>query len=210
MSTLGSQGIVDAIEKGIIRIDPFDEDLLQPNSYDVRIGRDFYLPSKNKELKILNLSYKNNNIIQGIWSGPFVSIDYKDNSYNVVIPPKTTILAHTIEYIGAYTRYRAQLRSKSTIARCMIEVCASAGFGDVGYVNRWTLEIDNKSDLQWIIPVGTRIAQLEFTEVVGEGKVYDGSYKQQPVWDPDQMLPVIKPSIYKPIEDKKIIGGFGE
>jgi hypothetical protein len=58
------------------------------------------------------------------------------------------------------------MKARSTWGRNFITVCKCAGWGDVGYVNRWTMEIANSSRNKHIpLVVGRRIAQIVFFEV---------------------------------------------
>jgi len=191
---LGSNGILKAIEKGDIWIYPFNIESLQPNSYDVSLDTQFYT------LRKVNSRYRNLYIVTGdpslelLWYGPRTMT----NSYGnfIEIEPHSMILAATAEIVGAYRNYTTLLKAKSTIARLCLDICASAGFGDVGFVNKWTLEIVNHSDRLVHIPVGTKVAQVAFSPIEGQGDVYSGSYLQQKEWTPEQMLPVVKPSMF--------------
>ncbi len=51
------------------------------------------------------------------------------------------------------------------MGRVGFEVCRCAGWGDVGYVNRWTMEVVCTSTVPIILVVGTRLAQFKFYEV---------------------------------------------
>ena len=93
------------------------------------------------------------------------------------------------------------MKARSSTGRNFIEVCKCAGMGDVGYFNRWTMEIVNTSRFQTIaLPVGRRVAQLLFFEVepVRAADVYSASGKYQDTtsleslklrWTPEQMIP---------------------
>jgi hypothetical protein len=55
-----------------------------------------------------------------------------------------------------------------------------AGWGDTGYVDRWTLEIKNQNEQYVVIPEGVRIAQIVFHHtgvVVGEYSQMSGKYQ---------------------------------
>jgi dCTP deaminase len=94
------------------------------------------------------------------------------------------------------------MKARSTMGRNFIEVCKCAGWGDVGYVNRWTMEITNNSKYYSIpLVVGRRIAQIVFFET---GEILQDDYAQiktskyqssQDVkelkknWKPEDMLP---------------------
>jgi dCTP deaminase len=116
----------------------------------------------------------------------------------ITIAPGETILAHTQEFIGGRNGITSMMKARSSYGRCFIEVCKCAGMGDVGYINRWTMEITNNSRFYHIpLRVGMRIAQMCFF-AVGESKDYsiDGKYQQAQgiqelieSWKPEMMLP---------------------
>lgn len=93
-----------------------------------------------------------------------------------------------------------QLHCTSTAARIGLSVCACAGFGDVGYISPWTLELQNNSPRVLWLPIGAVIAQVSFAEVTpildGTSYEFKGSYQSEddPVeilksWHPSMMLP---------------------
>lgn len=53
------------------------------------------------------------------------------------ITPGETILAHTNEFIGGCKSVTTMMKARSSLGRNFIEVCKCAGWGDVGYINRW-------------------------------------------------------------------------
>src|SRR5581483_6069867 len=61
----------------------------------------------------------------------------------ILLGPKETILGHTQEYIGGRDIVVAKMYARSSMGRNFVEVCKDAGWGDVGYFNRWTMEITN-------------------------------------------------------------------
>lgn len=90
------------------------------------------------------------------------------------------------------------MKARSSFGRNFIEVCKCAGLGDVGYINRWTMEITNNSRYYQIpLVVGRRIAQITFfkTGMTGDyakgGKYQDGARLSELIesWRPDAMLP---------------------
>jgi dCTP deaminase len=114
--------------------------------------------------------------------------------------PGETILAHTQEFIGTHRNYTTQMHARSSAGRSMIGVCKCAGKGDVGFFNRWTMEITSFSRHHTIpLKVGMRIAQIDFLPVGGTLKCYGGaSSKYQDSsdlqivmssWRPEMMLP---------------------
>ena len=83
----------------------------------------------------------------------------------ILLEPGETILAHTNEFIGGKGEVTTMMKARSSVGRNFIEVCKCAGWGDVGYVNRWAMEITNNSR-HYTIPlvVGRRVAQIVFFE----------------------------------------------
>ena len=91
------------------------------------------------------------------------------------IKPGETILAHTNEFIGGRGSVTTMMKARSSLGRNFIEVCKCAGWGDVGFINRWTMEITNNSRFYSIpLVVGRRIAQIVFFDTEGtlEGRSY--------------------------------------
>lgn len=80
-----------------------------------------------------------------------------------------------------FKKYFAQmLETRSTLARHGICVHISAGFGDYGFSGFFTLEIYNYKNTSVQIPIGSRIGQISFIEVLCGNKIpkkYNG-YKQ--------------------------------
>jgi len=124
----------------------------------------------------------------------------------ILVAPNETILAHTIEFIGGRNGTKnlpavtSEMRARSSIGRIGIAVCKCAGWGDVGYVNRWTMEITNFSSSVIPLPVGLRIAQIIFhsTSPVDSDDQYfkKGKYQDEfdlkfikKKWKPSDMLP---------------------
>ncbi len=181
---LGRKSILSELKKGTIVIEPFNIKQLGPNSYDVRLGESIFRTKERNHKVIPYIDITK----ESIWN----PIEEKNIKY-ICLSPEEYILASTQEIIGAKTKFSTLLKSRSTIARQGLQVCASAGFGDVGYANIWTLEIKNDSGHYLAIPIGIRIAQVSFYKIDGEDGTYEGAYKQQIKWDSSQMLPKLGP-----------------
>jgi dCTP deaminase len=120
----------------------------------------------------------------------------------IVLEPGERILAHTHEFIGIKGDATSTMQARSTWGRNGVAVCLDAGWGDPGYVNRWTMEIYNMNQRDAVIlPVGERIAQLVFYhtgKVESEYHKLSGKYQDSIAndlraiidnWRPEQMLP---------------------
>lgn len=161
--------------------------------------------------------------IRDFWNRIFDKSDHwagiHPDDFVILIPPKHTILAHTREFIGGrmdvttrlYGEYQGEwtesfppattmMKARSSFGRNFIEVCKCAGYGDVGYTNRWTMEITNNSRFYEIpLVVGRRIAQIVFMETgalkgqdysaTGKYQASDDLAKVKAEWTPYMMLP---------------------
>lgn len=94
------------------------------------------------------------------------------------------------------------MQARSTVGRNGINVCQDAGWGDPGYVNRWTMEIYNNNPEQAILlVVGARIAQLVFYHtgaITGEYANLSGNYQATSAQDIEQVKSLWTPSMMKP------------
>ena len=211
---LSDRRILEHMKTGTVVIEPFVRENLATSSYDVTLGEWYYReqpPVEHK--KVFNVYSKNDT--ERIWgTEPQRAQKAKDalKSFNfaydgirpddrvILLEPGETILAHTNEFIGGREVVTTMMKARSSMGRTFINVCKCAGWGDVGYVNRWTMEISNASQ-HYIIPlvVGRRIAQLVFFEtgpIAGKDYTASGKYqvsadmkKLKRDWKPEMMLP---------------------
>jgi dCTP deaminase len=145
---LADSQILDAMAKGLIKVEPFRSECLGSNSYDVHLGATLGL-------------YKD-----GVLDAK------KHNAIDVfTIPPEGYVLVPTEFYLGVtaeYTETHAHvpfLEGKSSVGRLGIDIHATAGKGDVGFCNFWTLEISVKKPVR--VYAGMPIGQLIYFEVSG-------------------------------------------
>jgi len=175
---LSDSEILEEIKKGNIVIEPFRREQLNSNSYDVRLGE--YYAVEIPTLQFLNPF--DEHLIRGHWI-------LRKAEEKIAIQPGETILAHTQEVIGGRNNIASKMNARSSLGRLGVSVCKCAGFGDVGFINKWTMEITNHSRYAWIeLPVGMRIAQISFFRVGYVLKEYKGKYGQGE-WKPEDMLP---------------------
>jgi len=174
---LSDKEILSENRKGNIVIEPFDQRQLSTNSYDVRLGE--YIARGNSNLKLIDVFDKNDIIT-------YWTIQKAKDS--ITLFPNETILAHTQEIIGGRNNIATKMNARSSLGRCGISVCKCAGFGDVGFVNRWTMEITNHLDVTVALKVGMRVAQISFFRVEVPLKQYNGKYQSKD-WKPEDMLP---------------------
>lgn len=210
---LSDQDILNHLmfSKNII-IDPFERANLATSSYDVRLGefyfeetrgcgREIYNPWSEKEVRRIWGEVKQALPLREarpLSYDQFEGIDPDDQV--ILIEPGATILGHTLEFIGGRKHITTKMQARSSWGRNFIEVCKCAGWGDVGFVNRWTMEITNNSQFYTIpLVVGRRIAQIVFFETSdnvmgaypsgGKYQTSDNTEDLRVNWKPEMMLP---------------------
>jgi dCTP deaminase len=211
---LSNKRILEEKKKGDIIIDPFLPNNLATSSYDVTLGP-YYFREKRTNYFQNHYNIYNKKHIESIWGTEACKAEkaskvFKDaniewegispNDLVILLEPGETILAHTNEFIGGKSHITTMMKARSSLGRSFIEVCKCAGWGDVGYVNRWTMEITNNSR-HYAIPliVGRRIAQIIFFEtgpIIGNDYNTTGKYNSstnlkelKKMWKPQDMLP---------------------
>src|SRR6186713_1153894 len=150
---LSDKRILEEIEKATIRIDPYDRECLGSNSYDVHLGK--WLATYKEHI----LDAKKHN-----------QIDYFEiPEEGIVLHPHEFYLGVTVEYTETH-RHVPFLEGKSSTGRLGIDIHATAGKGDVGFCNTWTLEISCAQPVR--IYAGMPIGQLIYFVVEGEVETF--------------------------------------
>jgi len=151
---LSDKAILQAMDAGEIVIEPFDRHALGTNSYDVHLSR--HLATYIDEV----LDARKHNKIRRLTIPP----------EGFVLEPRSTYLGATLEYTETH-RHVPFLEGKSSVGRLGIDIHATAGKGDVGFCNHWTLEISVAQPVR--VYAGMPIGQLIYFVVRGEvGTLY--------------------------------------
>lgn len=146
---LSDKLILEEIERGTIIIEPFQRNCLGTNSYDVHLGK--YLATYRN--RVLDAKLHN-------------EIDHFEIPRDgFVLQPNTLYLGVTMEYTETH-RHVPFLEGKSSTGRLGIDIHATAGKGDVGFCNTWTLEISVAQPVK--IYAGMPIGQLIYFSVEGD------------------------------------------
>ena len=146
---LSDKLILQEIEIGNIIIEPFDRACLGTNSYDVHLGK--YLATYRN--RVLDAKVHN-------------EIDHFEiPKEGFVLQPHTLYLGVTLEYTETH-QHVPFLEGKSSTGRLGIDIHATAGKGDVGFCNTWTLEISCAQPVR--VYAGMPIGQLIYFVVDGD------------------------------------------
>ncbi|MFJ5951308.1 dCTP deaminase domain-containing protein [Streptomyces noursei] len=154
---LTGPAIHEAVTNKTITIDPFEPRLLNPNSYNYRLGGQLEeLTSRPADPTVPARTR---------------TIDLTDDGF--VLQPGTVYLGTTIETIGSKD-FVTSLIGRSSLGRLGCYLQISADLGQLGAVHRWTLEITVVQPLR-IYP-GMRVGQVSFWRPSGHRSPYHGHY----------------------------------
>jgi len=211
---LSDKKILEAMKEGSIVIEPFARENLSTSSYDVTLGEWFFAEQPPPHFENLYNIYDKKHV-ERVWGTTphraksakemlknyaFDFTNIKPTEKVILLGPGETILAHTNEFIGGQGHITTMMKARSSLGRSFIEVCKCAGWGDVGYINRWTMEVTNNSSHYFIpLVVGRRIGQIVFFEtgpILKSDYTKSGKYQSmgsvaqlKKSWKPDMMLP---------------------
>ena len=142
-----------------IFIEPFNENQLNPNSYNLRLHNEL-------------LVYENH----------VLDMKQENKAERLIIPEEGLILEPGRLYLGRtveYTRTEGlvpMLEGRSSIGRLGLFIHITAGFGDVGFSGYWTLEIFCIQPIK-IYP-GVEVCQIYYHSILGDYEKYkSGKYQ---------------------------------
>ena len=183
MSLMSDSEILEAIEKGELRIEPFEKENLGPDSVDIRLGREMLL-AKNVG-KTLDPLKKNE-------ANYFEKVSLKDDE-PFMLGHHQFVLANTMESIGLDSGIAAQIEGRSSIGRFGIVVHMTAGIIHAGFGSKkpstLTLEVYSVNPNPVLLHPGMKIAQLSFFRLgrkaqegydSKKGSKYVGQQKPEP------------------------------
>ena len=163
--------LLDRIERGFIKIDPYDPALVQPNSVDIRLGNHF-------------VWYKPGTAVIDPYNQNSVTSDVEEvHADSFILNPGQFILAETKECIELPDNIVATIEGKSSIARLGITLHQTGGWIDAGFRGTITLEMANVNARPVKIYAGMAIGQLVFYTTERADKPYfktgDAKYLDQ-------------------------------
>jgi dCTP deaminase len=150
---LTDKKILEAIESGDIIIEPFHRAKLGTNSYDVHLDK--------------MMGVYQDEVLDAKKHNRITLFEIPEEGY--VIQPGKIYLGVTQEYTETHHSVPF-LEGKSSVGRLGIDIHATAGKGDVGFCNTWTLEISCVQPVR--IYAGMPIGQLIYFAVDGQIENY--------------------------------------
>ncbi|HEY1066154.1 MAG TPA: dCTP deaminase [Pirellulales bacterium] len=158
-----------------IVIDPFCEDQLNPNSYNLTLHSELM----TYEELVLDMKRANRVRRHVIPEDGFV------------LEPKTLYLARTRERTETHGCI-PMIEGRSSIGRLGLFVHVTAGFGDVGFCGYWTLEMFAIHPVR--IYAGVQIAQIFYHEIAGEFTPYRSKYQHNRDIQPSLLFKELAPN----------------
>jgi dCTP deaminase len=152
---LADSEILKCLESGSILIEPFRREALGSNSYDVHLGKALAV------YEAAALDARVHNTVR----------HFEIPAEGYVFQPDELYLGVTEEYTETH-EHVPFLEGKSSAGRLGIDIHATAGKGDVGFCNHWTLEISVKKPVR--LYAGMPIGQLIYFPVQGKVAVSYG------------------------------------
>src|SRR5689334_18090093 len=140
------------IEAGRIVIDPYDGDLIQPSSIDVRVDRRFrvFQNSRYPYIDVRQAMEDLTELVEVQGEEPFI------------LHPGEFVLGQTLERVTLPNDLVARLEGKSSLGRLGLLIHSTAGFIDPGFGGNITLELSNVANLPITIYHGMPIGQISF------------------------------------------------
>jgi dCTP deaminase len=174
--------ILNQIKLGSIFISDFDIKRLNPNSYNLRLHNELRVYKLIDNLRQFNYSEKKSNPLQITACYSFLDMKQKAETFPVEIPEDGLILQPGVLYLGRTVEmtkthgFVPQIEGRSSIARLGIDIHKTAGWGDDGFENFWTLEIVATHPVK-IYPF-IEVCQIIYMKTLGDASMkYHGKYQ---------------------------------
>lgn len=155
---LSDKEILKSLSNKEIVIEPYDKACLGTNSYDVHLSP--YLATYTEA------------VLDARKPNPIAELTIPEEG--IVLQPGTLYLGSTLEYTETHNAVPF-LEGKSSVGRLGIDIHATAGKGDVGFCNHWTLEISCVHPVR--VYAHMPIGQLIYFKVEGDIENY---YNKKP------------------------------
>jgi len=157
---LSGKEIQRQVNLGHIRIDPFDERFVNPNSYNLRLHNELM-----------------------VYTDPVLDMKKEPGTMRLAIPESGLLLDPGRLYLGRtheYTetgKFVPMLEGRSSVGRLGLYVHVTAGFGDIGFSGYWTLEIQCIQPI--VIYPMIDICQIYYHRIEGDYALYhSGKYQK--------------------------------
>lgn len=155
---LSGNEIAKEVKQGHITIEPFSVELINPNSYNYRLGS-----------TLLEIT---DDMIEPTQKPSYKLVELTRDGY--VLRPDRLYLGATYEQLGS-DKYVTSLIGRSSVGRLGLFVQITADLGNLGAKHHWTLELHAVQPIR-VYP-HMKIGQVSFWQVAGSSQLqYAGKY----------------------------------
>ncbi|MER5645493.1 dCTP deaminase [Streptosporangium sp. NPDC002524] len=147
---LSDRDITAEVEAGRVRIDPFQPEMIQPSSVDVRLDRYFRVFE----------NHRYPHIDPAVEQPDLTRMVEPDKGEPFILHPGEFVLASTYEVVTLPDDIASRLEGKSSLGRLGLLTHSTAGFIDPGFSGHVTLELSNVATLPIKLWPGMKIGQL--------------------------------------------------
>jgi dCTP deaminase len=154
---LSDRTIRQEVEAGRIVFDPYEPQMVQPSSVDVRVDNRFRV-FHNSRYPYIDVRQPMDDLTELVEVGadqPFI------------LHPGEFVLGQTLERVRLPDDLVARLEGKSSLGRLGLLIHSTAGFVDAGFEGNLTLELSNVANLPITIYQGMPIGQISFMRMDG-------------------------------------------
>jgi len=147
---LSDRDIRAEVDAQRLKLDPWDPELVQPSSIDVRLDRYFRVFNNSQYTHIDPAVQQDEltSLVEPVGEEPFV------------LHPGEFVLGSTLEVVTLPDDLASRLEGKSSLGRLGLITHATAGFIDPGFSGHITLELSNVANLPITLWPGMKIGQL--------------------------------------------------
>lgn len=141
-----------------IRIDPFCDKQLNPNSYNLRLHNELM-----------------------VYEEVVLDVKVANRYRRLEIPPEGLVMSPSQIYLGRTVEHTEthnlvpMIEGRSSLGRLGLFVHVTAGFGDAGFCGYWTLEMFAVQPIR--IYAGLQICQIIYHTLEGQAEEYRSKYQ---------------------------------
>jgi dCTP deaminase len=162
---LSDRDIRKEIESGRIALEPYEAEMVQPSSVDVRIDRYFRVFE----------NHRYPHIDPSVEQAELTRLVEPDGDEPFILHPGEFVLGSTYEVVSLPDDVSARLEGKSSLGRLGLLTHSTAGFIDAGFSGHVTLELSNVATLPIKLWPGMKIGQLCFFRLTSAAEAPYGS-----------------------------------
>ena len=147
---LSDRDLKAALASGRMGLAPYDEEMVQPSSVDVRLDRYFRVFA----------NHRYTHIDPKVEQDDLTVLLEPEGDEPFVLHPGEFVLGSTLEVITLGDDLAARLEGKSSLGRLGLLTHSTAGFIDPGFSGHVTLELSNVANLPIKLYPGMKIGQI--------------------------------------------------